>query len=402
MLTMNINSTQVFYPMSNVIQHFAWGSVSSLNQLFGVENSKGEPQAEMWMGAHPNGCSSVRVRDDDILLSDLINVDRDKYLSEETSQKFGELPYLFKILAAEKALSIQVHPSKVEAEEGYKREELAGIPLNAAHRNFKDPNHKPELVYALTSYQAMNGFRSSTEIVSFFSLLDIELVKNAVDNYKKYDTPAALREFFVGLLSLSGGDKAKALEVLLSFASENKDQPVFSLILELSEQYPGDIGLFSPLFLNVITLQPGEAMFLDARTPHAYLKGTALEVMANSDNVLRAGLTSKYIDVEELAKCTLFQEKPRSSLLLEPKTEDGVSTYPIPVPDFKFSIYASPSTQLVYPNSAEILLSLDCDATLTHKSGQSLTLKKGQSVFVPAFVDEYTLNAKGRVAKAYC
>ncbi|MEF1306498.1 mannose-6-phosphate isomerase, class I, partial [Vibrio owensii] len=199
--------------------------------------------------------------------------------------------------------SIQVHPNKQQAELGFALEEKQGIPLTAANRNYKDPNHKPELVYALTEYQAMNGFRPTSEIISFFSELAIPELQGLVDDLIANQTPTGLATFFSGLLSLEGEQKEMALTVLLAQARIT-DLPLFNLILELEKQYPGDIGLFAPLMLNVITLQPGDAMFLDAETPHAYLKGTGLEIMANSDNVLRAGLTPKYMDVKELVACT--------------------------------------------------------------------------------------------------
>lgn len=158
-----------FFLMNNVIQNYAWGSTTSVNQLFGIENPTGEPQAEVWMGAHPNGCSMVTVNGEETKLSSLIAQDMNAFLSEEVANRFGELPYLFKVLAAEKALSIQVHPNKQQAELGFALEEKQGIPLTAANRNYKDPNHKPELVYALTEYQAMNA--SAQQVKSSASFL---------------------------------------------------------------------------------------------------------------------------------------------------------------------------------------------------------------------------------------
>lgn len=391
-----------FFEMDNVIQNFAWGSRSAFGQLFDLDNIGNEPQAEMWMGAHPNGCSKVQGSHSKVLLSQLIEAHREEFLSKQTNEKFGELPYLFKILAAENALSIQVHPSKEEAELGFQKEEQAQIPLSAHHRNYRDSNHKPELVYALTPYQAMNGFRAIPEIISLFSDVCVPQLSELLENLSVNPSPEGLCEFFVGILSLEGEHKIKAVDSLISRVKNNLPHELSSLILILSEQYPYDVGLFTPLMLNVITLEPGEAMYLDARTPHAYLKGTALEVMANSDNVLRAGLTPKYIDVQELAKCTLFEGKPLDALKLAPISENGVLTYPVPVPDFKFSVYDKPNNKLVRPVSAEILLPLDSDLTLTHHSGEVVTLKKGQSVFIPAYVDEYCIHSRGYVAKAHC
>ncbi len=395
----NLNS--VFYPMTNVIQNYAWGSTTSFNQLFDIDNAKSEPQAELWMGAHPNGCSMVEAEGVTTQLSQLINSNRDAFIGAHIANHFGELPYLFKVLAAEKALSIQVHPNKHQAETGYAREEQQGIPLSASERNYKDPNHKPELVYALTRYQAMNGFRSIPDIIANFTQLDIAEIKPLLNALIVSQNSNGLRHFFSGLLSLEGEAKEMSLSVLLAQANISTD-PLMALILELEIQYPGDIGLFAPLLLNVITLEPGQAMFLDAETPHAYIKGTGLEIMANSDNVLRAGLTPKHMDIDELAACTIFEEKPFDTLLLEPNINSDMLEYPIPVEDFKFAIIPIANQRNVCVDSAEILLPLDEAMTLEHENGQSCVVDKGQSVFVPAFAQNYTLTCAGRVARAYC
>ncbi|CAE6918470.1 Phosphomannose isomerase type I [Vibrio sp. B1REV9] len=390
----------MFYLMNNAIQNYAWGSKTSVNQLFGIENPAGEPQAEVWMGAHCNGCSTVMLNGEETKLSTLINQDMNAILSEQIATRFGELPYLFKILAAENALSIQVHPNKQQAEAGFAREELSHIPLTAANRNYKDPNHKPELVYALTQYKAMNGFRPIAEIISFFSEMAIPELQGLVDDLISDQTPTGLAHFFSGLLSLEGEQKEMALTVLLAQARIT-DLPLFNLILELEKQYPGDIGLFGPLLLNVITLEPGQAMFLDAETPHAYIHGTGLEIMANSDNVLRAGLTPKYMDVEELVACTRFNEMPFDRLLLEPNENNGMLEYPIPVDDFKFAIVPQSDKRDLEVLTAEILLPLDSTLVLTHENGETCIVDKGQSVFIPAYSKRYTLDCQGRVARAY-
>ncbi len=397
-----------FFPMTNVIQHYAWGSTSSINQLFDIKNPSAEPQAEVWMGAHPNGCSTVGYGEHATKLSTLIDCNHRLFLSEQIANRFGELPYLFKILAAEKALSIQVHPNKAQAERGFAVEQQQGIPLDAANRNYKDPNHKPELVYALTSYQAMNGFRSIDQIIANFEQLAIPEIKAWLDELKANLTPQGLATFFSALLSMTGQQKDQALAKLSSYANEyakkytnQSDDPLFALIAELEHQYPGDVGLFAPLLLNVITLEPGQAMFLDAETPHAYIKGTGLEIMANSDNVLRAGLTPKFMDIDELVACTRFDEKPFDSLLLQPNKSDDIWDYPIPVDDFKFSIIQHSHQRIMYTHSAEILLPLDQGMTLTHPDGESCVIEKGQSVFIPAYAQSYQIECAGRVARAY-
>ncbi|WED29004.1 mannose-6-phosphate isomerase, class I [Vibrio sp. DW001] len=390
-----------FFPMQNVIQDYAWGSRTSINQLFDIENPDNKPQAEIWMGAHPNGCSKIIENGEEQLLSDFINLDKSGILTLGTDTQFGELPYLFKVLAAESALSIQVHPSKEQAEIGFQKEEQAGIPRTAGNRNYKDPNHKPELVYALTSYQAMNGFREIADVVALFDKTNVQAIQSIVDTFKASIDEVGLEVFFSALLSLEGEVKEAAVAELLAFAKAHKNDPLFSLILELSELYPGDIGLFAPLMLNVITLQPREAMYLDACTPHAYLKGTGLEIMANSDNVLRAGLTPKFIDVEELVKCTIFKEKQASTLLANPIDQDGGLFYPVPVDDFKFAVFEDIIGLTLRTDSAEILLALDAEVTLTHLSGESVTFNKGESVFIPAYTGKYQITSKGRVARAF-
>ncbi|WP_159654317.1 mannose-6-phosphate isomerase, class I [Vibrio atypicus] len=391
---------RVFYPMTNIIQNYAWGSPSSFTQLFGTANTAGEPQAEIWMGAHPNGCSMVDTGAEQAKLSNLISQNLSLFLSDKIASRFGELPYLFKVLAAEKALSIQVHPNKQQAELGFEHEEQQGIPLSASNRNYKDANHKPELVYALTDYTAMNGFRPISEILAHFNYLDIPELNSLVNDLSGDQTPNGLASFFAGLLSLQGERKEVALMMLIMKAKLSPT-PLFNLIAELEEQYPGDVGLFAPLILNVIALKPGQAMYLDAETPHAYIKGTGLEIMANSDNVLRAGLTPKYMDVKELVSCTRFNEKRIDSLLLEPTHDNGMLEYPIPVEDFKFAIIEHSEQREIDTQGAEILLPLDEAMTLTHICGEQCVIGKGQSVFIPAYANSYTIDCKGRVARAY-
>lgn len=393
-------SEAVFFPMINPIQNYAWGSKTALHQLFAIENSNQEPQAELWMGAHPNGCSCLVINGQNVKLSAFIAQNPSLMLGEHTARQFGELPYLFKILAAENALSIQVHPNKQQAERGFAREEQLGIALTAAHRNYKDPNHKPELVYALTEYQAMNGFRTNQEILSYFIELAIDELQPLVKAFQANPTAQGLSHFFSGLLSLKGEAKNRALETFMNQAKQI-DLPLFQLIVELEKQYPNDIGLFAPLMLNVITLQPGEAMFLDAETPHAYLHGTGLEIMANSDNVLRAGLTPKYMDIEELVACTQFKHKPFEQLRLKPEMMEGSEQYPIPVADFKFAIIPQATQQAICVRSAEIVLPLDSSMMLQHANGEQCLVAKGQSVFIPAYAEQYTITCDGRVARAF-
>lgn len=387
-----------FLSMQNPIQGYDWGSRDALTTLFGIPNPAGKPQAELWMGAHPNGCSEVVLAGQTQKLSTLIESAPAAVLGEATQVRFGSLPFLFKVLCAEKALSIQVHPSKAQAEAGFAKEEAAGISPKAANRNYKDPNHKPELVFALTPYQAMNGFRAIPAILALFERVKLPALAELVAALAASQNEAGLQHFFHQLLVLEGARKEEALADLLAFAAKHQDEETFALITSLAAQYPGDVGLFSPLLLNVVTLQPGQAMYLDACTPHAYVRGTGLEIMANSDNVLRAGLTPKYIDVAELLDCTRCLPKPDDQILLAPRQEGAVQHFEVPVPDFTFSVYPAGEHQLTTA-SAEILFAID-EAVILKRGDDTLRLEKGQSAFIPAATGRYQLLAEGRVARA--
>ena len=390
-----------FFKLNNIVQDYAWGTFDALDSLFGISNPSNKPQAEIWMGTHPNGCSKITLEGKEILLSDYIGSDLNRILGEHTTNYFGELPYLFKVLSAGNALSVQVHPNKEQAEVGFRKEESIGVPLSATFRNYKDPNHKPELVYALTPYQAMNGFREYNEILQGLKPLQIKELDTILADLEEQQNEDALSSFFATLLSFNETEKTNSVAALISYAKAHQDDELFQTILALSEQYPGDIGLFSPLILNTLTLAPGEAMFLDACTPHAYIKGTGLEIMANSDNVLRAGLTPKHMDVIELIKCTRCKPIPKETIRLEPEMDNKNKHYPVPVNDFKFSVYNDADNTVLITESAEILIAIDAELTLRHKNGDTLTLQKGESAFIPAFVGEYFTHCKGTFARAY-
>ncbi|MGD8109214.1 mannose-6-phosphate isomerase, class I [Vibrio sp. TRT 17S01] len=391
------------YKLDNVIQNYAWGSNSSIGSLFGIANPNNEPQAEIWMGVHPNGCS--KVAESGQLLSELIQQDRERLLGEYTAYRFGDLPYLFKVLSAQTPLSIQVHPNKRKSEVGYARENDQGIELNASNRNYKDANHKPEMVYALTFFKAMNGFRPIEQIVALFKEIDIPTLAVDVALLESEQTSQSLQTFFKTIMSLEGKRKEAALsELYTAYERPAKTfigREALAYSADFRTYYKDDIGLFAPLLLNTIELAPGEAMYLHAETPHAYVYGTALEIMANSDNVLRAGLTPKYIDVSELINNTIFKSIAPETLKLSPTMKDGKLSYPIPVDDFGFDILFSevdPQTQ--YVRGAEIVFCVEGEVTITDRQKQ-LTLTSGESVFIANDSKAYQYFGSGTLARAY-
>ncbi|HGY9604024.1 TPA: mannose-6-phosphate isomerase [Enterobacter roggenkampii] len=383
----------------NSVQNYAWGSKTALTDLYGIANPNNLPMAELWMGAHPKSSSKIEDASGQARsLRDVIDADKAALLGDKVAQRFGELPFLFKVLCAEQPLSIQVHPNKQASEIGFAKENAAGIPLDAAERNYKDPNHKPELVFALTPFLAMNAFREFSEIISL--LQPVAGANNAIAHFLENPNAEALSQLFASLLNMQGEEKSHALAVLKAALESQQGEP-WETIRLIAQFYPDDSGLFSPLLLNVVKLNPGEAMFLFAETPHAYLQGVALEVMANSDNVLRAGLTPKYIDIPELVANVKFVAKPAAELLTQPVKNGAELDFPIPVEDFAFSLHDLSQTETtIAQESAALLFCVEGEATL-HKGEQHLVLKPGESAFVAANESPVSVSGTGRLARVF-
>ncbi len=383
----------------NSVQNYAWGSKSALTELYGIANPNGLPMAELWMGAHPRSSSKIEdASGQPQSLREVIDQDKTALLGQTVAERFGELPFLFKVLCADQPLSIQVHPNKQASEIGFAKENAAGIPLDAAERNYKDPNHKPELVFALTPFLAMNAFREFSDIISL--LQPVAGAHQAIAHFLAQPDADSLSQLFASLLNMQGEEKSHALAVLKATLASQQGEP-WETIRFISEFYPDDSGLFSPLLLNVVKLNPGEAMFLFAETPHAYLKGVALEVMANSDNVLRAGLTPKYIDIPELVANVKFVPKPAAELLTAPEQRGAELDFPIPVADFAFSLHdLSTSVSTLAQSSAAILFCVEGEAVLS-KGEKQLVLKPGESAFVSAEESPIEASGIGRLARVY-
>ncbi|MEK9498621.1 mannose-6-phosphate isomerase [Photorhabdus sp. P32] len=386
--------------MINQIQHYSWGSKTALTDIYGVENPDNLPMAELWMGAHPKSSSLVANPETGkpIALNELIASDPEKYLGKEVSDRFHRLPFLFKVLCAAQPLSIQVHPDKKSAEEGFAKENIAGIPLDSPERNYKDDNHKPELVYALTPFRAMNGFRSLNEIAQLLEFVTAAHPK--IPFFIQTPNEQNLACLFSQLLNMSGKQKQLALGVLKSALNSRLGEP-WDSIRKMTAFYPDDNGLFIPLLLNVIELEPGQAMFLCARTPHAYLEGVALEVMANSDNVLRAGLTNKYIDIPELMANLDFVSKPINTLFALPNQEKTAKNFPIPVDDFAFSIYSLSKQPITLDNNSASIVFCVEGQTVIQSGEHQLRIFPGESVFISAAEKAVIIHGEGFTAQVF-
>ena len=391
--------------LKNTIQEYAWGSTQAIPDLLGRKNPERKPQAELWMGAHPKAPSLVQHNRLWVSLAELIAKNPVEVLGKKVARDFNDrLPYLFKVLAAAKPLSIQAHPDPNQAREGFQRENAQKIPLDAPHRNYRDDNHKPECICALTRFWALSRFRKISGICAYFEKLDLRQLQVELADLKKQPTPKGLKRFYTALMThrLDRQKRivAEALEQAGRFESED---PVFKWMLNLAEDYPDDIGVLSPLLLNLICLEPGQAMFLDAGELHAYLDGLAIELMANSDNVLRGGLTPKHVDVSELLRILKFED--RDVTLLKPiNSVANERIYPSPAAEFVLSvirlksgaIYQSPKNRNV-----EILICTNGKVSISDLSDLTETqLPRGASAIVPASVERYSIKGEGTCYKA--
>ncbi|MCX7656852.1 MAG: mannose-6-phosphate isomerase, class I, partial [Treponemataceae bacterium] len=292
--------------LQNQIQNYPWGSFSWIPQLLRLPTPSDTPMAELWMGAHPKAPSlALTTTQGPVPLNQLIRENPEWYLGKKLAQEETTLPFLFKLLAAEQPLSIQVHPSKAQAKEGFSRENKQGIPLDAEHRNYKDDNHKPEIIAALSPFRALCGFRQIEEITSLFSLLHLPPLFPALQILQKEKSYTAfLKELFAispeTVHALIKDFETNLFAVLLKEAPKYRRE--WETVRSFMSLYPNDITVFAPLYLNLIDLEVGHALFLPSGILHAYVHGFGVELMANSDNVLRGGLTTKHMDTNELLR----------------------------------------------------------------------------------------------------
>lgn len=316
------NQDMGVYKLRNTIKKYPWGSEVFLPALLGMENPSHKPWAELWIGTHPLGESLVETDIGVIGLKDLISSNPVAVLGKDASFKFSkDLPFLLKVLSARSPLSIQAHPDKDQAETGYLRENGAGISLEAPNRNYKDKNWKPELLCALTPFLALCGFRTPREIISFLTRFNSPLTERIIELLSS-ENP--LKNAYNYLLSLGGEEKSKLLEVLIR-GSEKPETEEDEWVARLLKEYPKDPLVLSPYIMNLITLKPGQAIFLPPGVPHAYLHGSGVEIMANSDNVLRGGLTAKHIDKSELLSVLKFEPVTPEILVGKPFSKENVN-----------------------------------------------------------------------------
>jgi mannose-6-phosphate isomerase len=383
------------FRLKGKVQHYAWGGYEFIPKWLGTENTSQERYAEYWMGAHPSATSTLETATGELPLLQLIQQQPEEAIGSATWKRFGELPYLFKILDVKEMLSIQVHPSKAEAEKGFDAEEAAGIPINAPHRNYKDRNHKPEVMVALSEFWLLHGFlqpdllRKVLRAVPAFTDLAVLFDKEGYKGLYQHvmEMPQSQVDALLTPLVLAECQKFAAGQL-------NRSQPGWWVAKLCSNQkLLGNIdrGIFSVYFFNIVQVQAGEAVFQGAGVPHAYLEGQNVELMANSDNVLRGGLTPKHVDVPELLKHTVF-EGITPAIMKGDAAGNGERLYNCPVPDFGISkIELQPGEKWNHiTDSLEIIVVMEGAASVTG-NGQ-VTVAKGEAAAVLAG-EPYVLEA---------
>ena len=390
--------------LRNPIRDYAWGSRSALAELQGRPSPAPRPEAELWMGAHPGAPSEVRCDGDWIPLGDWIRRDPEAVLGKAVLERFGaELPFLFKVLAPVQALSIQTHPNAEQAREGFERENAAGLAPADPRRNYRDPHPKPELICALTRFEALCGFRGVNEILAGLEALEVECLAALLKALRGSPDGDGLAAFFSGLLTQAPGERSRLAQQVAEAARAGRgDSRHCALVTRLAEQYPGDPGVIAPLLLNFVVLEPGEALFLPAGELHSYLGGVGVELMANSDNVLRGGLTGKHVDVPELLATLSFRQgaPPR----LAPRGADPLEVaYDTPAREFRLSVLRPAAGAYKSPRerSVEILLCTEGEARVHDVMRAAATpLARGQALLVPAALERYRIEGDATIYRA--
>jgi len=391
--------------LKNPVQEYAWGSRIAIQTLLGEPVPSERPAAELWMGAHPKSPSEVLVDGEWQSLEAIIGRNPGAILGEEVARKFSnKLPFLFKVLAADQPLSVQVHPNLEQARAGFEKENSLGIPLDAPNRNYRDPNHKPEILCALTPFHGLKGFRRIPEMLGLMEKVSCSVLSDHLARLRREPTALGLEEFFSSLMNMERARQGLAVTEAAGIAEKYVDEDrAFFWMVELNRQYPGDVGVFSPLFLNLVKLEPGEAIFLPAGQLHAYLQGVGMELMSNSDNVLRGGLTPKHIDVPELLKIVNFEA---GAVQKVKSTRDGhcQMKYVTPTREFLLSVISldeGACFESPLDRSVEILICVNGGAVVTDlRSREAFDLSKGKSVVIPSAVHGYTLEGNATLYKA--
>ncbi len=372
------------------VQHSAWGSIDAIPSLLGTPVD-GRPHAELWMGAHERGPATLERDGVTRTLDEVIAANPVAELGSTVAGRYGALPYLFKVLAAQRPLSLQMHPNPEQARAGYAAEDAAQVPVDAFHRSFRDRNHKPEMICAVTRFEGLCGFRDpkvTRSLLDRFALDELDPVSEAL---RRPDPERALRAALAWTVTQPEAEAAELAHLVAGRAAEITDPGPFVDEIRwaglIGDYYPGDLGIVTALLLNYVDLAPGEALFLGAGNLHAYLRGTAVEVMANSDNVVRGGLTPKHIDVPVLLE--LVDSNPTAAPVQ--RAADAVHHYDAAVDEFSLTRVRGETAVERRLAGPEIILVVGGTATVD-VAGDPEALSRGQIAWIPASDGRYGLS----------
>ncbi|WP_067479105.1 mannose-6-phosphate isomerase, class I [Nocardia amamiensis] len=398
------------HELVGALRSYAWGSRTALAQLCGRPVPSAHPEAELWFGAHPADPAYVRLDDRTTSLLELVAEDPDRELGAAAAEFGGKLPFLLKILAAEEPLSLQAHPSMAQAKAGFDKENRAKVPLDSPLRNYRDENHKPELIVALDRFEALAGFRDPHRTVALLRALAVDSLSSYTELLAAQPDSAGLRTLFTTWITLPHHVLATLLPAVLDGCVRylsGKGTREFTAeartTLELAEAYPGDAGVLAALLLNRVTLQPGQGLYMAAGNLHAYLRGLGVEIMANSDNVLRGGLTPKHVDVPELLRVLDFEPISLPVVLPEP-AGDGSVRYRTPAPEFalrRFDLVAGSARVPLTAAGPGIVL---CTAGTVRlwQNDASLELTRGGAAWISAADTDIRAQAVDGDVQLFC
>jgi mannose-6-phosphate isomerase len=393
--------------LEGCIQNYAWGSRSAIAEFLGKPSPSPRPEAELWMGAHPSAPSLIRRDGAWRSLLDVIAEKPNLELGAPVVARFGaRLPFLLKVLAADAPLSLQAHPDAAQARAGFLAEEAARIPRDAPQRNYRDASHKPELLAALDRFEALCGFRRAADSLRLLTTLGAPGLLSYAEALARNPDASGLRSFYAALATQPAAARERLVATTLEACAAHRDRGgefarECAWALRLGALYPGDIGVVLALLLNLVELEPGEAIYLPAGNMHAYLRGTGIEIMASSDNVLRGGLTPKHVDPPELLRVLTFADHPTAVLGLSGNESEQI--YETPASEFRLSRIDLGGGSVFAVSErlgAEILLCVAGDLTAKADQGSACELVKGTAIFVPASDGAYVLGGKGTVFRA--
>ena len=393
----------MIYRLTGQVQHYAWGGKNYIASLIGLNSAKDQPCAEWWLGAHPSAPSEIENVTGKQSLIEFLS-QNPTALGQASRQQFGdELPYLLKILDVEKPLSIQLHPTKAQAEKGFEAENAKGVSLTDNTRTYKDRNHKPEMMIALSEFWLLHGFKTKSQILATLN------ARPSLQPLAKKLSTQNLAEFYADVML---ADQSTLANWLLPIIETNQqpyqkgvlalDNPDYWMLytMEAMAILPEklDAGLVCFYLFNIVHLKEGEGIFQDAGIPHAYLRGQNVELMACSDNVIRGGLTPKYVDIVELLKIVDCREVTPQIISAAPQNQSEF-TYKTPVKDFALAqIRVEPEQHTeVNLQSAGIFLVMQGELKIQEKS-TALTLKQGESAFITADSNVEIMSEKGGYA----